>query len=129
MGGITGPCSVGPDSASTAPNPWSFNAVSNMLYVDQPAPVGYSYAGPDPTPQTLDLLTGAFGPGTAAAAAAAAGGAWNWTVGGGVFPSFEPGAAVNTTRTAARGLRAFLEIWLDEFERYRRDEIHLWGVS
>lgn len=38
-----GPCFVGSDSNSTYLNPWSWNNEVNMLYLDQPAQVGFSY--------------------------------------------------------------------------------------
>ena len=37
------PCTINPDSNSTSPNPWAWNADVNMLYVDQPVYAGYSY--------------------------------------------------------------------------------------
>ncbi|EMC93035.1 hypothetical protein BAUCODRAFT_271525 [Baudoinia panamericana UAMH 10762] len=38
-----GPCFVGNDSNSTYLNPWSWNNEVNMLYIDQPNQVGFSY--------------------------------------------------------------------------------------
>ncbi|KAK0777444.1 hypothetical protein LTR59_013859 [Friedmanniomyces endolithicus] len=38
-----GPCYVNPDSNSTTSNEWSMNTHVNMLYVDQPNSVGFSY--------------------------------------------------------------------------------------
>lgn len=38
-----GPCFVGNDSNSTYPNPWSWNNEVNMLYIDLPNQLGYSY--------------------------------------------------------------------------------------
>lgn len=38
-----GPCFVGNDSNSTYLNPWSWNNEVNILYLDQPNQVGYSY--------------------------------------------------------------------------------------
>jgi carboxypeptidase C (cathepsin A) len=41
-----GPCHVNDDSNSTWLNPWSWNKEVNMLYVDQPVQVGFSYDVP-----------------------------------------------------------------------------------
>ncbi|EMD68990.1 hypothetical protein COCSADRAFT_155224 [Bipolaris sorokiniana ND90Pr] len=38
-----GPCYANPDSNSTRPAEWSWNRASNMLYLDQPVQVGFSY--------------------------------------------------------------------------------------
>ncbi|CAE6369842.1 unnamed protein product [Rhizoctonia solani] len=38
-----GPCTIGKNGRNTTVNPWSWNANVNMLFIDQPAGVGYSY--------------------------------------------------------------------------------------
>ncbi|CAK4032537.1 alpha beta-hydrolase [Lecanosticta acicola] len=38
-----GPCFVNNDSQTTVINPWSWNNEANLLYIDQPNQVGYSY--------------------------------------------------------------------------------------
>lgn len=38
-----GPCSVEPDGATTKVNPYSWTESANVLWLDQPADVGYSY--------------------------------------------------------------------------------------
>ncbi|KAF1352374.1 secreted carboxypeptidase-like protein [Delphinella strobiligena] len=45
MGALSenGPCFVNADSNSTYLNPWSWNNEVNILYIDQPNQVGYSY--------------------------------------------------------------------------------------
>lgn len=51
-----GPCFVGNDSNSTYLNPWSWNNEVNLLYLDQPNQVGYSY-------DTLTNITTSLGTG------------------------------------------------------------------
>lgn len=41
--GENGPCSVTENSKDTILNPWSWNNEVNMLYIDQPVQVGFSY--------------------------------------------------------------------------------------
>lgn len=38
-----GPCSASSDGQSTVNNPYSWNSNANIMWVDQPAGVGYSY--------------------------------------------------------------------------------------
>lgn len=38
-----GPCTINSDGASTSSNPFSWNSNANIMYIDQPASVGYSY--------------------------------------------------------------------------------------
>jgi carboxypeptidase C (cathepsin A) len=50
-----GPCHVNSDSDTTYLNEWSWNNEVNMLYIDQPVQVGFSYD--IPTNGTLDILS------------------------------------------------------------------------
>ncbi|KAF7311281.1 Carboxypeptidase S1 [Mycena kentingensis (nom. inval.)] len=38
-----GPCSVNPDGRTTKLNPFSWNSISNMIYIDQPIGTGFSH--------------------------------------------------------------------------------------
>ncbi|KAH9874888.1 hypothetical protein J1614_004375, partial [Plenodomus biglobosus] len=51
-----GPCYANPDSNSTRPAEWSWNQQANMLYLDQPVQVGFSYDTLQNV--TRDLVTG-----------------------------------------------------------------------
>ncbi|KAH8878619.1 alpha/beta-hydrolase [Thozetella sp. PMI_491] len=44
MNSENGPCVVKHEGTSTTMNPWSFNNYVNMLYIDQPIQVGFSYS-------------------------------------------------------------------------------------
>ncbi|KAH9479646.1 Carboxypeptidase S1 [Psilocybe cubensis] len=47
-----GPCQVNPDGATTVLNPFSWNNISNMIYIDQPIGTGFSF-GTDTVNSTL----------------------------------------------------------------------------
>ncbi|KAF9452095.1 alpha/beta-hydrolase [Macrolepiota fuliginosa MF-IS2] len=47
-----GPCLVNPDGKTTVNNPFSWNNLSNMIYIDQPIGTGFSF-GTDPVNSTL----------------------------------------------------------------------------
>jgi carboxypeptidase C (cathepsin A) len=47
-----GPCTVNSDGATTTNNPYSWNTVSNMIYIDQPIGTGFSY-GTDSVTSTI----------------------------------------------------------------------------
>lgn len=103
-----GPCNVNVDSNSTTLNPWSWNNEVNMLYIDQPNQVGFSY---DVLSNgTLDQLTGDitlddFSGGVPKQ---------NNTFYVGTFPSQDPASSANGTTNAARALWHFAQAWFQE---------------
>ena len=55
-----GPCHFVNGSSTPSLNPYSFNSVANMLYVDQPIGTGFSYGTDDAasTAHVYDIRTG-----------------------------------------------------------------------
>lgn len=120
-----GPCTVNADSNSTELNPWSWNNYVNMLYIDQPNQVGFSYDVA--TNGTFDQIAQA----------------WNvskWTHGVpeqnntfyvGTTTTGKPSAAANGTENAARSLWHFAQTWFSEFPAYKPndDRVSIWTES
>ncbi|KAJ3043498.1 hypothetical protein HDV00_004887 [Rhizophlyctis rosea] len=120
-----GPCLVNPDSSTTKLNLYSWTTHSNMLYIDQPIHIGFSYdtitkgkvgllSGgifPDGTPQdqmpTQDIYVD------------------------GLFASQNMATTANTTTNAARVLWKFMQAFMTEprLKKYRRDSINVWSQS
>lgn len=109
--GENGPCLINDDSNSTTLNPWSWNNEVNMLYIDQPVQVGFSY---DTLANgTLNILSSTLLPITA-----------NFSVSGvpqqndslfvGTFPSLNSSNTANSTGNAAPAVWSFLQTWLTE---------------
>jgi carboxypeptidase D len=120
-----GPCIVNADSNSTELNPWSWNNYVNMLYIDQPNQVGFSYDVA--TNGTFDQIASA----------------WNvskWKHGVpeqnntfyvGTTASGKSSAAANSTEDAARSLWHFAQTWFSEFPEYKPndDRVSIWTES
>ncbi|KAJ5986490.1 Carboxypeptidase S1 [Penicillium sp. IBT 35674x] len=120
-----GPCRVNADSNSTELNPWSWNNYVNMLYIDQPNQVGFSYDVP--TNGTFDQIASA----------------WNvseWTHGVpeqnntfyvGTTTSQKNTSTANSTENAARSLWHLAQTWFSEFPEYkpRDDRVSIWTES
>lgn len=120
-----GPCHVNPDSNSTVLNEWSWNNNVNMLYIDQPVHVGFSY---DVLKNgTLNQLTQTWNvsPWTDGVPKA------NNTFEVGTFSSMDMSKTANTTANAGRALWHFLQVWLAEFPEYTThdDRVSLWTES
>jgi hypothetical protein len=109
--GENGPCRVGRDSNSTILNPWSWNNEVNMLYLDQPVQVGFSYDS---------LINGTIEESASPFLVTP----FNATLGSpelnithlaGVFPTQKVSNTANTTSTAALAAWHFMQIWIHEY--------------
>ncbi|KAJ5933777.1 Carboxypeptidase S1 [Penicillium verhagenii] len=120
-----GPCRVNADSNSTELNPWSWNNYVNMLYIDQPNQVGFSYD--IPTNGTFDQVASAWD-------------VSEWTHGVpeqnntfyvGTTTSQKKTSAANSTENAARSLWHLAQTWFSEFPEYkpRDDRVSIWTES
>ncbi|KAH8901147.1 carboxypeptidase S1-like protein B [Thozetella sp. PMI_491] len=108
-----GPCFVNPDSNSTTLNSWSWNNEVNMLYLDQPVQVGFSY---DVLVNgTLDLVTGNITTLSNAETTPDT----NSTTLLGTFPSQNSNWTTRGTRNSAFALWHFAQTWFQEFPGYQ----------
>jgi carboxypeptidase C (cathepsin A) len=134
-----GPCFVAEDSKTTYLNPWSWNNEVNMLYIDQPTQVGFSYDVPtNCTVQPIaeggepdNELEGSreyvttptdFNDGLPEV---------NLTHGVGTFSSQNATQTENSTRVAAHSLWHFAQTWFFEFPHYKPadNRVSLWAES
>ena len=110
----TGPCQVvqvADGSYGTQPRLWGFDRSSNVLFIDQPAQVGFSYD--TPTNFSLNLLSTSFNtPGPVAAGTPP----FAWL--NGTFGSQSQQSTANTTEIAAHTIWHFLQSWLAAFPQY-----------
>ncbi|TQN65573.1 Carboxypeptidase S1-like protein A, partial [Colletotrichum shisoi] len=130
-----GPCFVNGDSRTTRLNPWSWNNEVNLLYIDQPTQVGFSYD--TPTNITIhEALDPDLGPGMHMYPADLGDGgplpeAGNYTYRYGTASSQETSRTANTTAHAAHALWHFAQTWFFEFPGHRPadDRVSLWAES
>jgi carboxypeptidase C (cathepsin A) len=122
-----GPCFVSPDSKSTYLNPHSWNNHVNMLYIDQPNQVGFSYDIPTNStliPVDLGFLISPadFSKGVPPT---------NNTFRIGTVSSQNITHAANASTQAAHALWHFAQTWFFEFPHYKpaNDKISLWAES
>lgn len=122
-----GPCMINADSKTSNLNPWSWNNEVNMLYIDQPNQVGFSYDVP--TNCTVDLTSGEEGPRPADFADGVP--ETNNTLRVGTFASQDLRQTTNTTKQAGHALWHFAQTFFFEFPGYRPrdDRISLWAES
>ncbi|KAL8670452.1 MAG: hypothetical protein Q9168_005012 [Polycauliona sp. 1 TL-2023] len=106
-----GPCIVNNDSSTTTLNPWSWNNEVNMLYIDQPNQVGFSYDVPtNGTANISEITIQDFSDGVPEQ---------NNTFHVGTFPSLNQNSTANGTTNAARSLWHFAQTWFQEFPAYK----------
>lgn len=134
-----GPCTVDEDGNSTILNPWSWNNEVNMLYIDQPVQVGFSYDTLNNG--TYNLLTSdPMGDSSQESVSPIsledfAGDddvpANNGTFFVGTFASQNLTHAPNSTEHSAVAFWHFAQTWFEEFPEYKpHDErISLWAES
>lgn len=123
-----GPCFINEDE-TTRNNPWSWNNHVNMIYIDEPNQVGFSYD----TPTNFTIITDANGDTT-----------WtetdfskepipelNATTRVGTMASANSAHTVNTTAQAAHALWHFAQAFFFEFPHYKPndDRISVWAES
>ncbi|KAH7176734.1 Alpha/Beta hydrolase protein [Dactylonectria macrodidyma] len=124
-----GPCFVEADSKSTRLNPWSWNNEVNMLYLDQPTQVGFSYD--IPTNCTVRLSSDGAGFTTTPTNFDETPLHLNLTTRAGTFGSQKIDQTANTTAQAAHVLWHFAQTWFTEFPHYKPndDKISVWAES
>ncbi|KAI8653885.1 hypothetical protein LRP88_00374 [Fusarium phalaenopsidis] len=119
------PCYVNPDSNSTTLNKHSWNNHVNMLYIEQPLGTGFSYTKIENG--TYDTVTGEFTPVVDQETLPEL----NFTSLQATLQTAGIGDTMNTTKTAARTLWRFAQVWFNEFpERATNNgELAIWAVS
>ncbi|KAM5472457.1 putative carboxypeptidase D [Microsporum audouinii] len=120
-----GPCMVNNDSNSTTNNPYSWNNKVNMLYIDQPNQVGFSYDVPTNVtvnPINDEVTVADFSNGVPEQ---------NNTLLVGTLGSQNPYATANNTQNAARSIWHFAQVWFQEFPEYKpnNDKVSIWTES
>ncbi|KAF3011343.1 hypothetical protein E8E14_006633 [Neopestalotiopsis sp. 37M] len=125
-----GPCEVvdvagqgGSDRYTTVAREWGWDRASNMLFIDQPSQVGFSYD--NATRGSLDLLTGTVSvPPTSRPASRPEGLFLN-----GTFSSGNMSALANTTETAAIAVYHLLQGFLGAFPQFNPPDGDSVGVN
>lgn len=123
-----GPCSVLENSKDTELDPWSWNNNVNMIYIDQPVQVGYSYD--ELVNGTLDVVASPFQykPSNFSQSGVPE---TNLTFLTGTFPSQNFYSTPNTTIAAAPFIYDFMQAWMQEFPEYesKDNRFSFWGES
>ncbi|KAM0202235.1 hypothetical protein ACHAPA_000101 [Fusarium lateritium] len=109
-----GPCEVvekGLNEYETLVREWGWDRASNMLFIDQPNQVGFSYD--TPTNSTYNLLTDEVVPIGADSDFS------EWTLRNGTFSSYNGNFTANTTETAAIAVWHMVQGFLTTFPQYQ----------
>ena len=125
-----GPCFVGKDSNSTYLNAYSWNNKVNMLYIDQPVQVGFSYDVP--TNITKNLDTGVMFSSVVQVADFSDGvPVQNNSFYVGTMGSQLQNQTANSTRHSAHAIWQFAQVWFEQFPFYKPkdDRVSIWGES
>lgn len=126
--GENGPCIVIEDSKTTTLDPWSWNDKVNMMYIDQPIQVGYSFDRL--VNGTLDVVASPFAykPANFSQTGVPE---TNLTFLTGTFPSQNFYSTPNTTIAAAPFIYDFMQTWMQEFPGYKSKDnrFSIWGES
>ncbi|KAF4556367.1 Serine carboxypeptidase-like protein 3 [Elsinoe fawcettii] len=132
MGALTenGPCFVGNDSNSTYLNPWSWNNEVNLLFIDQPVQVGYSYDTATNITKSL-AESSMFEEQITVLEEGAPIPEQNLTLLVGTTGSQQALYTANSTRHASHAFWHFAQTWFQEFPKYKPndDRISLYTES
>ncbi|KAJ3553261.1 hypothetical protein NPX13_g10925 [Xylaria arbuscula] len=114
-----GPCYINPDSNSTRLSEWSWNNEVNMLYIEQPVQVGFSYDSL--RNYTYDLITEDFTPFDELETVPEQ----NTTLLLGTFPSQNRTRTARGSRNAAIAMWHFAQTWFQEFPAYHPNDTRI----
>ncbi|KAI0376564.1 serine carboxypeptidase [Hypomontagnella monticulosa] len=111
-----GPCYVNSDANSTVLSPWAWNTDVNMLFLDQPTQVGFSYDTLQNV--TLDLVSGRVVKLNESDSTPEQ----NTTLLLGTYPSQDRNQTAKGSRNAAIALWHFAQAWFQEFPGYHPND-------
>lgn len=120
-----GPCFIAEDSKTTIHNPWSWNNHVNMIYIDEPNQVGFSYD--IPTNVTINFNDETVVPTDFSKGIPEV----NATHRIGTMSSQKQENTVGLTEQAAHAMWHFAQTFFTEFPHYKPkdDRISLWAES